>query len=236
MVRYSVLAVAFAILGAEAGPCRPTTVTSVAEASSTIASDTTVTSLATTATTTLVETTSTVLEETTSTAVAESTTTTEAPACVETQVVVNPGFDDNGNSKSPWFGDGSITTNGANTFPNAISFVFSNGGGNAQISQTLTNLEGNYRLSYNWGVFSGVNVGAGFGCSITPKIGNDIILGVYPDGYTGWTAESKTWSSGSNAVAQADLSLVLACSGEYDQLTINIDDITFTKLCGPQAS
>ncbi|KAF5630151.1 uncharacterized protein FTJAE_8302 [Fusarium tjaetaba] len=236
MVRCSIIAVAFAILGTEAGPCRPTTMTSVAEASSTIASDTTVTSLATTATTALVETTSTVLEDTTSTAAAESTTTTEEPACVETQVIVNPGFDDSANSKSPWSGDGSIITDGANSAPNAISFVFSNGGGDAQISQTLTNLDGTYRLSYNWGVFSGVNVGAGFGCSIIPKIGDDVLPGVYPDGYSGWTAESKTWSSGSSAVAQADLSLVLQCSGEYDQLTINVDDITFTKLCGPQAS
>ncbi|KAF5665610.1 hypothetical protein FCIRC_10478 [Fusarium circinatum] len=229
MVRCSILAVAFAILGAEASPCRPTTVTSVAEASSTIASDTTVTTLAaTTATTALVE--------TTSTAVAESTTTTEAPACVETQVVVNPGFDDSASSKSPWVGSGSIINDGANSAPNAISFVFSNGGGSAQISQTLSNLDGNYRLSYSWGVFSGVGVGAGFGCSITPKIGDDILLGVYPDGYSGWASESKTWSSGSSAVAQADLSLILQCSGEYDQLTINVDDITLTKLCGPQAS
>ncbi|KAF5640458.1 hypothetical protein F52700_3608 [Fusarium sp. NRRL 52700] len=229
MVRCSILAVALAILGAKAGPCRPTTVTSVAEASSTIASDMTVTTLAaTTATTAPVETTSTV--------VAESTTTTAAPICVETQVVVNPGFDDSSSSKSPWFGDGTVITDGANSFPNAISFVFSNGGGNAQISQTLTNLDGNYRLSYNWGVFSGVGVGSGFSCRITPKIGDDIILGVYPDGYSGWTSESKTWSTGGNTVAQADLSLTLRCSGEYDQLTINVDDITLTKLCGPQAS
>ncbi|RBR16931.1 hypothetical protein FVER53590_05684 [Fusarium verticillioides] len=103
----------------------------------TITSYTTVTSLATAATTAFVE--------TTSTAVAESTTTTEESACVETQVVVNPGFDDSASRKSPWSGAG-------------------------------------------------------------------------------------------NAVAQADLSLVLACSGEYDQLTIKVDDITFTKLCGPQAS
>ncbi|KAI3577493.1 beta-lactamase/transpeptidase-like protein [Fusarium oxysporum f. sp. albedinis] len=196
MVRYSILAVAFAILGAEASPCRPTTVTSVAEASSTIASDTTVTTLATTATTALVETTSTVLGETTSTAVAESTTTTEAPACVETQVVVNPGFDDSDSNKSPWFGGGSLTTDGPNTAPNAISFVFSNGQGSAQLSQTLTNLDGNYRLSYNWAVVSGVNVGSGFSCSITPKVGDDTLPGAYPSEFVGWTPESQTWSSG----------------------------------------
>ncbi|KAF5972232.1 hypothetical protein FBULB1_8829 [Fusarium bulbicola] len=231
MVRCSILAVAVTVLGAEASPCRPTTVTSVAEASSTIASDTSVTTLAATTATT-------VLVETTSTAVAESTTTTEAPACVETQVVVNPGFDDSASSKSPWFGSGSIITDGANSAPNAISFIFSNSGGNAQISQTLTNLDGNYRLSYSWGVFSGVGVGvgAGFSCSITPKIGDDILLGVYPGDYSGWASESRTWSSGSSTVAQADLSLILQCSGEYDQLTINVDDITLTKLCGPQAS
>ncbi|ENH69819.1 hypothetical protein FOC1_g10009322 [Fusarium oxysporum f. sp. cubense race 1] len=225
MVRYSILAVAFAILGAEASPCRPTTVTSVTEASSTIASDTTVTALATTVTTALVE--------TTSTAVAETTTTTEAPACVETQVVVNPGFDDSDSNKSPWFGDGSLTTDGPNTAPNAISFVFSNGQGSAQLSQTLTNLDGNYRLSYNWAVVSGVNVGAGFSCSITPKVRGDTLPGADPSEFVGWTPESQTWSSGSEAVAQADLSFVLECFGEYDQLTINVDDITFTKLCGP---
>lgn len=120
MVRYSIFAVALAILGAEASPCRPTTVTTVAAASSTIASDTTITSLASTATTALVETTSTALEETTSTAVAETTITTEAPACVETQVVVNPGFDDSASSISPWFGDGLIITDGANSAPNAM--------------------------------------------------------------------------------------------------------------------
>ncbi|KAL5627050.1 hypothetical protein FOBRF1_001393 [Fusarium oxysporum] len=236
MVRYSILAVAFAILGAEASPCRPTTATSVAEASSTIASDTTVTTLATAVTTAFSETTSTALEETASTAVAESTTTTEAPACVETQVVVNPGFDDSDSSKSPWFGDGSLTTDGPNTAPNAISFVFTNGQGNAQISQTLSNLDGTYRLAYKWGVFSGVNVGAGFSCGITPKIGDNTLLSAYPYEYVGWTPQSQIWSSAGNVVAQADLSFVLQCSGEYDQLTINIDDITFTKLCGPQAN
>ncbi|KAG7420136.1 hypothetical protein Forpe1208_v003333 [Fusarium oxysporum f. sp. rapae] len=236
MVRYSILAVAFAILGAEASPCRPATVTSVAEASSTIASDTTVTTLATTVTTAFSETTSTALEETTSTAVAESTTTTEAPACVETQVVVNPGFDNSDSTKSPWFGDGSLTTNGPKTAPNAISFVFTDGQGSAQISQTLSNLDGTYRLSYNWGVFSGVSVLSGFSCSITPKIGDNTLPSVYPYEFVGWTPESQIWSSGGNVVAQADLSLVLECSGEYDQLTINFDDITFTKLCGPQAN
>ncbi|PNP82196.1 hypothetical protein FNYG_04385 [Fusarium nygamai] len=206
MVRYSILAVAFAILGAEAGPCRPTTVTSVAEASSTIASDTTVT-----------------------------TTTTEEPACVETQVVVNPGFDDSDSSKSPWFGDGSLTTDDPTTAPNAISFVFSNGVGNAHISQTLTNLDGTYRLAYKWGVFSGVSAD-GFACSITPKIGDNTLRSVYPDDYIGWTPARQIWSSAGNVVAEADLSLVLECNGEYGQLTINVDDITLTKLCGPQAN
>ncbi|KAH7267759.1 beta-lactamase/transpeptidase-like protein [Fusarium redolens] len=196
MVHYSIFAVAFAILGAEAGPCRPTTVTSHAVASSTVASDTTVTTLATTVTTALAETTSTAVDETTSTAVAETTTTTEAPGCVETQVVVNPGFDDSDSNKSPWSGDGSLTTDGPNSAPNAISFIFTNGQGSAQISQTLTNLDGNYRLSYKWGVFSGVNVGSGFSCTITPKVGNDNLPGIYPYTFVGWTPESQTWSSG----------------------------------------
>ncbi|KAM0337698.1 hypothetical protein ACHAPU_011522 [Fusarium lateritium] len=225
MVRYSFLAVALAILGAEAGPCRPTSMTSLAEPSSTIESDTTITTLAMTVTT------SAALGETTSTILAETATTTEAPACVETQVVINPGFDDSGSNKSPWVGAGSLINDGANSAPNAISFIFTDGGGSAQISQTLSNLDGTYRLSYRWGVFSGVRVGAGFSCSITPKIGDNALPAVYPDQFTGWTPESRTWSSGGNAVADVDLALVLRCFGEYDQLTINVDDITFTKLC-----
>lgn len=81
MVRFSILsvaAVAVAILGAEAGPCRPitTAVTSLPETSSVVASDTTVTSLDATTTISSGATTVTTLLEITSTASAEYTTTT----------------------------------------------------------------------------------------------------------------------------------------------------------------
>lgn len=125
MVRFSILpvaAVAVTILGAEAGPCRPitTAVTSLPETSSMVAPDTTVTSLDATTTISSGATTVTTLVEITSTAPAESTTTTQEPACAETQLLVNPSFDDIASSKAPWLGDGWLIQNDPHSGPNAL--------------------------------------------------------------------------------------------------------------------
>ena len=94
MVRPSILnaaVVATFFLGAEAGLCRPATtaVASIAQTTSTLAADTTTASID--ATTTLPE-----------------TTTTAAPGCVETQLLVNPGFDDAVGGYAPWTGSNAF--------------------------------------------------------------------------------------------------------------------------------
>ncbi|GKU06562.1 hypothetical protein FLAG1_09687 [Fusarium langsethiae] len=91
MVRFSVLpaaAVALFLSGAEAGPCRPSTtgVTSLAESSSTIASDSTATSVDSTAPTTLTDTTTTVQAESTATATETSLAETLSTIASDTTI------------------------------------------------------------------------------------------------------------------------------------------------------
>lgn len=115
---FAVATLAFGILGANAGPCRPsTTVTSVAETSSTVVAETSSTTLVEASSTTVAESssttavesssttlfeTSTSLAESSSTTVASTSTTSEAPDCDTTQIVVNPSFDDD--DGAPWTG------------------------------------------------------------------------------------------------------------------------------------
>ncbi|KAF4471297.1 hypothetical protein FALBO_1794 [Fusarium albosuccineum] len=231
------------ILGANAGPCRPTTVTSLTETSSvttvessstgltetssTSLSETT-TSLVETSSTTITETSSQTLSETSSTAL-ETSTTSEAPSCVETQVVVNPSFDDN--NGAPWTGSGSVTTNDPNSGSHAWAINFYNGFGNANFAQTLNDLDGTYELTYFYHAASWVNGGSGFSCNIQPMVGDQSLPGTYPYEINSWTSDSQTWSSGGGPVAQTDLSFSITCFGEFDQLTIAFDDVTFTRVC-----
>ncbi|KAK6723809.1 hypothetical protein SNK04_002654 [Fusarium graminearum] len=231
MVSRSILAVAaFAVsfLGAEAGPCRPTTATSLAgsETSSTVISVPESTTL-----TTLIETTTTAVAEATTTSADEVTTTAEAPVCAETQVIINPGFDDN-NSLSPWTGDGTRTTFSVYSEPNAADLEFENGGGSGQFAQNLPTLNGDYVLSYRWSAALAYNLGSGFSCTIQPKIGNDALTAIYPDNLSNWKLESQRWSSRGTALAGAAISFSVSCSGEYDALGIFFDDVTLTRDCG----
>lgn len=133
MVRYSILnlaAIATLLLGAEAGPCRPATTvaTSIAETTSTLAADTsatsidtaTVTTLADTTTTDGVESTTTTLADTTTTTQAGSTTTTAAAACVETQLFINPGFDDSSSGIAPWTSNANLIQSQPQSGTNAL--------------------------------------------------------------------------------------------------------------------
>ncbi|KAL6921123.1 hypothetical protein ACHAP8_011137 [Fusarium lateritium] len=237
MVSRSILVVAAAainFLGAEAGPCRPTTATSLAESETSsvvvpVSESTTLTTLIETTPTAVAETTSTIPDEVTPTTLAASTTTSGAPNCVETQVVSNPGFDDN-NDISPWTSSGSVTDNGAYSAPNAVSFGFQNGQGSNQIAQNLPTLDGDYRLSYRWSVPTVVGL-QGFGCTIQPKIGSDVLPAANPYELSSWNLESETWSSGGTSVAGVAISFQIDCSGEYDGLTILLDDVTLTRDC-----
>lgn len=124
---FTLAVVAIGVLGANAGPCRPTTVTSLTETSSVATVESSSTGLTEASsrslsetTTTLLETLSTTTTETSSQTLSETSsitletlTTSEVPSCVETQVVVNPSFDDN--NGAPWTGSGSTTTNDPNS-------------------------------------------------------------------------------------------------------------------------
>ncbi|KAM0418977.1 hypothetical protein ACHAPT_012135 [Fusarium lateritium] len=232
---FAVAAFAFGILGTNAGPCRLTaTVSSLVETSSTTVIETSSTTLAETLSTALTESSSTTLAETSSTTVTETSTTSQAPACVETQVVVNPSFDDN--NGEPWNGVGNIrSTDGPRTGSHNLRFGFFGGGGQRYtFSQALNNLKGNYRLTYqyrvvSWSTWDG---SAGFSCSISPSVGGSQLLeaDAYPDGPHSWTPNTQVWAN-DGTVELAQLSFSLSCSGEFNDLYLAIDDVTFTSVC-----
>ncbi|KAI8650997.1 hypothetical protein NCS57_01435300 [Fusarium keratoplasticum] len=254
---FAVATLAFGILGANAGPCRPaTTVTSVVETSSTAVAETSSTTLVEASSTTVVESssttvaesssttlfeTSTSLAESSSTTIAETSTTSEAPDCDTTQVLVNPSFDDD--DGAPWAGIGNLRSDseprtGSHNLQ-VPSFTFLGGGDTYTFSQTLTNLNGPYRLSYYWRVasFSSWVPDAGFSCSVVPTVGTRQFDGVSPwSGPNSWTEATEVWtpSSPSGHVDQATVSFTVSCIGDFSQMVLAIDDVTFTEIkCEP---
>ncbi|KAG7409596.1 hypothetical protein DER46DRAFT_614839 [Fusarium sp. MPI-SDFR-AT-0072] len=243
MVRYSILslaAIATLLLGAEAGPCRPTTTvaTSVAETTSTLAADTSATSIDTTTVTTLADTTTTIPGDTTTTALAdttttdeaESTTTTAAAACVETQLFINPGFDDSASGIAPWTSNANLIQSQPQSGTNALSAVFNYGQPDYYVRQSLQNLNGDYEFSYYYRVVS-VSPGADYVCNIELKVGDTSIFGPMYDNVDGWKSGSVDWSSGGETIAQADVQLGLTCVGEFVRIEVNIDTLAFTRVC-----
>lgn len=139
VVTFNLAVVATLLLGAAANPCRPTgtAVTSVAETTSTLAADISTTSIASTTVTTLADTTTIILEDnttttetestttaladTTTTTETESTTTTAAAVCVETQLFVNPNFDDSTSDDiAPWTSNAYLTQSQPQSGVNAL--------------------------------------------------------------------------------------------------------------------
>ncbi|KAM6511989.1 hypothetical protein FALCPG4_016977 [Fusarium falciforme] len=252
---FVVATLAFGILGANAGPCRPaTTVTSVVETSSTAVAETSSTTLVEASSTTVVESssttvaesssttlfeTSTSLAESSSTTIAETSTTSEAPDCDTTQVLVNSSFDDD--DGAPWTGIGNLRSNyEPRTGSHNLRAVFNSGGVETYtFSQTLTNLNGPYRLSYYWRVasFSSWAADAGFSCSVVPTVGTRQFNGVRPwSGPNSWTEATEVWtpSSPSGHVDQATVSFTVNCFGDFNQMVLAIDDVTFTEIkCEP---
>ncbi|KAM0233282.1 hypothetical protein ACHAPO_007361 [Fusarium lateritium] len=237
-----------------------TAVTSVAETSSTAVPDSTATSFDSTAIPTLIDATTTVQEEesattietsvaesasaiasvvvTTSTALAESTTaaqeepatTTGAAACVETQLFVNPGFDDNLGDITPWAVTNGVTTTNAQSAPVALTYSFTNGlpaeGG--IVSQTLNNLHGSYEFSYYYRV-AYVSQGADYVCNSELRVGDTSVNGGFYDTVGGWRFDSVSFPDIN--VAQADVKLIVTCYGEFVQIKVNIDSLGFKRIC-----
>ncbi|EXA36918.1 hypothetical protein BFJ63_vAg11107 [Fusarium oxysporum f. sp. narcissi] len=259
MVRYSILnlaAIATLLLGAEAGPCRPATTvaTSIVVATSTLAADTSATSIDTTTVTTPADTTTTVPGDTTTTVLAdttttdgvesttktladtatttqaESTTTTAAAACAETQLFINPGFDDSPSGIAPWTSNANLIQSQAQSGTNALSAVFSNGQPDYYFKQTLQNLNGDYEFSYYYRVVS-VSPGADYVCNIELKVGDTSKFGAMYDSAGGWRSDSVSFSIAGGAIAQADVQLILTCYGEFVRIEVNIDTLAFTRVC-----
>ncbi|KAM0371680.1 hypothetical protein HYE67_003101 [Fusarium culmorum] len=200
-----------------------TTETSVAESLSTIAYDTTIASVGVTTTTTA-------LADLTTTAEVESTTTTAAPACVETQLFVNPGFDDSDNDIAPWTNNrGVITQTSPQSGPNALFFnLLENSNDNFGVSQTLSNLYGTYEFSYYYR-FVSISQFADYTCDIELKVGDASLRGNFEDNVGGWKYGSVTFNDLN--VAQADVQLIANCGGEYHQIVVNLDSFGFTRVC-----
>ncbi|KAF5671657.1 hypothetical protein FHETE_4027 [Fusarium heterosporum] len=180
-------------------------------------------------------TTSIFLPESTSNAFAQTITTTEPPACFESQIIINPGFDLDSLSKAPWIGDGDVICHGAYSAPCALSWNLENGSGFVNIQQTLHNLEGTYTLSYRYRAVSAVNLGTGFSCNIAVLIGDETLPETDLSEFGDWRLQTQTWTKDPEIPAEALFQIIASCSGEYDELAINVDDITFTSDCGPQA-
>ncbi|KAJ4244566.1 hypothetical protein NW762_014421 [Fusarium torreyae] len=219
MVRLSILNVAVVatfFLEAEAGLCRPaaTAVTSVTQTTSTLAADATTASID--ATTTLPE-----------------TTTTAEPGCVETQLLVNPGFDDHVGGYAPWTGSNAfIIHRQPQAGTQAVAMIYNNGQSNArgQIKQTLTDLNGDYELSYHYRVVV-ANAGPNYTYNLEVKIGDTTDPGDLDYALDGWKSDSVFWSSAGEDVAQADVELAVTRAGEYERIQINLDSLAFTRVC-----
>ncbi|KAG9502030.1 hypothetical protein J7337_007741 [Fusarium musae] len=228
MVRVSLLnlaAIATLLLGAEAGPCKPrtTAATSLDETTSTVAADTTATtSIETTAVTTVAE--------PTTTTEAESTTTSEAAGCVETQLFINPNFDDSNNDIAPWTSNAALTQNQPQSGTNALSMTFVNGVPDYYIKQTLQNLSGQYKFSYYYRVVS-VSENADYSCNIQLTAGSVSTYGEIYDSVGGWKTYSVIMDMGAATVAQAEVQFGLTCYGEFTGIEVDVDTLAFTRVC-----
>ncbi|UPK93957.1 hypothetical protein LCI18_004892 [Fusarium solani-melongenae] len=267
MAQRSLLAaatVAFLVFGANATPCRPvsaaTSSTILAESSSTViteaSSSTTIAETSSTAiietsttlgesssvaasSSTLAETSSTTtLVETSTTTLAETSTTSQAPVCTVTQALVNPSFDDG--DGSPWTGlSSSRSEESPRTGRYNLRYSFDPWSQPFTISQTVTNLEGNYKIEFyyrtvSWVPWTGTTF-TDFWCTIKPKVGDTELPEVWftNEGPYSWTAGSALWTNPSETgtVDEVEVSLKIHCGGEFDSNIIALDDVTFTRVC-----
>ncbi|KAF5567429.1 hypothetical protein FNAPI_672 [Fusarium napiforme] len=162
-----------------------------------------------------------------------ATTTTAVPGCVETQLLVNPGFDDYLSSYAPWTGNAMITNRETQAGTTALTMFYNAGQsqGREYIKQTLTNLNGAYEFSYYYRVVV-ARVGMTTACDLQVKIGEDTTVPLNIGLVTGdWTSGSVSWSTLGQTVAQADVEVAITCRGDWDTIQIDLDSFTFTSVC-----
>ncbi|RBR24310.1 uncharacterized protein FIESC28_02800 [Fusarium coffeatum] len=208
-----------------------TETTSTAEGSSSTILETSLTTLA--ETTAIADaTTSSALIEETPTTLAASTTTIEAESCIETQVVVNPGFDDN-NDGSPWIHDGQVKSDYTPSNPNNLEVTVYNGPPQS-ISQTLHNIKaGEYQLSFRWRITWVDNDSGSYNCYIIPRIGTSRLLSVFANDPSDMYAHSTGFWPAFQDLDEVNLSLQVVCTGtgDFSSVIFNFDDVTLTKVC-----
>ncbi|KAM0490785.1 hypothetical protein ACHAP8_011179 [Fusarium lateritium] len=197
-----------------------TTETSDAESVSTIISDTTIALVVLTTTTAAADLT---------TAVQEPTTTTRAPVCVETQLFINPNFDNNNDNITPWTSNGGITHTSPQSGTNAVSFTwYENGVGTGSVQQSLRNLYGTYEFSYYYH-FIYASPGADYTCDMELKVGSTSLQGNFDYWQSGWQSGSVIFYDVN--VAQADVQLIASCGGEFHQIQVAVDTLGFRRIC-----
>ncbi|KAI1035609.1 hypothetical protein LB504_006144, partial [Fusarium proliferatum] len=207
-----------------------TTTTDEAESTTTTEPGSTTVTEAESTTTAEVEPITTTLADATTTTQVESSTTTAAAVCVETQMLVNPNFDDSASGIAPWISNAALSQNQPQSGTNALSAVFNNGQPNYYIKQTLQNLKGDYEFSYYYRVVS-ISPGADYTCNIQLTAGSTSIYGEMYDSVDGWRTSSVTLNVGDNTLAQADVQLGVSCLGEFTRIEVEIDTLAFTPIC-----
>ncbi|KAF5568804.1 hypothetical protein FPHYL_2611 [Fusarium phyllophilum] len=162
-----------------------------------------------------------------------ATTTTAVPGCVETQLLVNPSFDDSDSGYAPWTGNAVIVNREPQSGTTALAMLYNSGQSNGRgyIKQTLTNLNGDYEFSYYYRVVV-ARIGMATTCDIQVKIGADTTVPSNIDLVAGdWQSGSVSWSTAGQNVEQADVELAITCRGDWDTIQINLDSFAFTSVC-----
>ncbi|KAF5969091.1 hypothetical protein FCOIX_11059 [Fusarium coicis] len=163
-----------------------------------------------------------------------ATTTTAVPGCVETQLLVNPGFDDNVRGYAPWTGDAVLVQRDTQAGTQAAAFIYNiaQSNGRESIKQTLTNLNGDYEFSYYYRVVVARIDMTTAACGLQVKIGEDTTVPSNIDLVAGdWLSGSVSWSTAGQNVEQADVELVITCRGDWDTIQIFLDSFAFTSVC-----
>ncbi|RGP71758.1 hypothetical protein FSPOR_3124 [Fusarium sporotrichioides] len=197
--------------------------------------ETTVIETTATGTTDLVETTTTEAAIEMSTAVLVPTTTTAAgPVCEPTQILVNPGFDDNNNG-SPWIlGPGaSVSQVNPRSPPNFMYNTLTQSSTSSTISQELPALGPfTYELQYYFNLQTAVN-GRGFSCTVTPTINEQTLAPgqtLTDSGPYGFRLSSQSFIA-QDPDSPAALFLTVHCQGTFNTVIIGIDDVSLTRVC-----
>ncbi|KAI5464889.1 hypothetical protein BGZ63DRAFT_378924 [Mariannaea sp. PMI_226] len=202
---FAALAVAaLSICGANAGPCRPLTTTTVA--------------------------TSTTVASTTSTAAPTST----APSCSNEQIVVNPSFEDDAGSPWAVYSGSFDGADGHNSDTSAYFQTYSEGGGSVvQTLPHVEPGTYQLSFFYTVKTWSPWFSGSSFGCTWYGRVGGQVVASGSSDPggafYGSWDSSSGSWTTAGadNVNVQVDVS----CNGEYDFIAVLADDITLTKQC-----